>query len=150
MFLERHFERVVARAALYRALDNSGVVDLRRDHVVDDARARGPGARRAPPRKTGPKDTEDLDSLARMVTGVISALRYAMIQTGKPTPAQAARLVHALPAGRHGRIHDAAARAIPGSSATSGAKCSSAKPAPERHRCAADCARPAFDRCFAP
>jgi AcrR family transcriptional regulator len=48
---------------------------------------------RAPLRKSGPADTEDLDSLARMIMGVLSELRYAMIQTGKPSPTQAARLV---------------------------------------------------------
>lgn len=91
-FLERHFERVMERAALYRALTNSGVVDGRRDHAwamhehVVQALAEQL-------RKSGPKDTEDLQSLARMMLGVSSELRYAMIQTGKPTAAQAARLV---------------------------------------------------------
>ncbi len=85
MFLERHFERVVARAALYRALDNSGVVDLRRDHAWA-MRERAVQALAEHLGKTGPKDTEDLDSLARMITGVIAEMRYAMIQTGKPTP----------------------------------------------------------------
>ena len=91
-FLERHFERMVQRAALYRVLDNSGVVDQRRDHAaamrrhVVRALAEQLG-------KSGPKDTDDLESLARMVLGVMTALRHAMIETGKPTPAQAARLV---------------------------------------------------------
>jgi AcrR family transcriptional regulator len=92
MFLERHFERVVARAALYRALDNSGVIDLRRD-VSWTMRERAIQALAEHIRRSGPTDTEDLDSLARMVAGVINSLRNAMIQTGKPTPAQAARLV---------------------------------------------------------
>jgi AcrR family transcriptional regulator len=91
-FLERHFERVVERAALYRALHNSGVVDLRRDHAWA-MRQRAVKAFAEQLRRTGPKDTEDLESLARMVSGCISELRYAMMQTGKPTPAQAARLV---------------------------------------------------------
>jgi AcrR family transcriptional regulator len=91
-FLEKHFERVMERAALYRTLHNSGVVDDRRDHAwamherVVAALAEQLG-------KTGPKDTEDLESLARMMMGVSSELRYAMIHTGKPTPAHAARLV---------------------------------------------------------
>ncbi len=92
VFLERHFERVVARAALYRALDNSGVVDLRRDFSLA-MRERALQALAEHIRRGGPTDTEDIDSLARMVGGVISSLRNAMIQTGKPTPAQAARLV---------------------------------------------------------
>jgi AcrR family transcriptional regulator len=92
LFLERHFERVVARSALYRALDNSGVVDLRRD-VSWTMRESAVKALAEHLRRSGPKDTEDLDSLARMVAGVISSLRDAMIQTGNPTPAQAARLV---------------------------------------------------------
>jgi AcrR family transcriptional regulator len=91
-FLERHFERVVARAALYRALDNSGMVDLRRD-VSWTMRERAVKALAEHLRRSGPIDTEDLDSLARMIAGVTSSLRDAMIQTGKPTPAQAARLV---------------------------------------------------------
>lgn len=92
LFLERHFERVVARAALYRALDNSGVVGVRRD-VAWTMRERAVKALAEHLRRSGPKDTEDLDSLARMIAGVIASLRDAMIQTGKPTPAQAARLV---------------------------------------------------------
>jgi hypothetical protein len=44
-------------------------------------------------RRGGPKDTEDFESLARMVVGVMSELRYGMIQTGKPSPEQAARLI---------------------------------------------------------
>ena len=92
IFLERHFERVVARAALYRALDNSGVVDLRRD-ASWAMRERAVQALAEHIRRGGPTDTEDIESLARMVGGVISSLRNAMIQTGKPTPAQAARLV---------------------------------------------------------
>jgi AcrR family transcriptional regulator len=91
-FLERHFERVVERAPLYRALHNSGVVDLRRDHAWV-MRDRAIKAFAEQLRKSGPKDTEDLESLARMMSGCIAELRYAMIQTGKPTPAQAARLV---------------------------------------------------------
>jgi AcrR family transcriptional regulator len=92
LFLERHFERVVARAALYRALDNSGVVGLRRD-VSWSMREKAVQALAEHLRRSGPKDTEDLDSLARMIAGVIASLRDAMIQTGQPTPAQAARLV---------------------------------------------------------
>jgi AcrR family transcriptional regulator len=91
-FLERHFERVMERAPLYRALHNSGVVDGRRDHAWA-MRERAVKAL-AEELSHGPiKDTEDLESLARMIMGVTSELRYAMIQTGKPTPAQAARLV---------------------------------------------------------
>jgi len=90
-FFERHFERVVRLGALYRAMDNSGRVDLRRDpsamreHIVS--------ALTEYLSRTGLKDTEDLDSLARMIKGVISELRHSMMRTGKPTPAQAARLV---------------------------------------------------------
>ncbi len=91
-FLERHFERVVQRAPLYRALHNSGVVDGRRDHAWS-MRERAVKALAEQLRKSGPADTEDLDSLARMMMGVLSELRYAMIQTGKPSPTQAARLV---------------------------------------------------------
>jgi AcrR family transcriptional regulator len=91
-FLERHFERVMERARLYRALYNSGVVDGRRDHAWA-MRERAVMAL-AEELKHGPiKDTEDLESLARMIMGVTSELRYAMIHTGKPTPSQAARLV---------------------------------------------------------
>lgn len=90
-FLERHFERVVTRASLYRALDNSGVVDQRRDHATT-MRKHAVKALSEQLGRTGPKDTEDLDCLARMIMGVMSALRHAMIETGKPTPAQAARL----------------------------------------------------------
>jgi AcrR family transcriptional regulator len=90
-FLERHFERVVQRASLYRALHNSGVVDRRHDHAWT-MREHAIKALAEQLGKTGPKDTEDLESLARMISGVISELRYAMMQTGKPTPAQAARL----------------------------------------------------------
>lgn len=90
-FLERHFERVVERASLYRALHNSGVVDQRQDPAWT-MRERAVQALAEQLGKTGTKDTEDLESLARMITGVISELRYAMMQTGKPTPAQAARL----------------------------------------------------------
>jgi AcrR family transcriptional regulator len=91
-FLERHFERVTERAALYRALHNSGVVDDRRDHAWT-MREGAVKALTEQLRRTGPKDTEDLESLARMIMGVSSELRYAMIQTGKPSPAQAARMV---------------------------------------------------------
>ena len=90
-YLERHFERIVERASLYRALHNSGVVDMRQDHAWV-MRERAVKALAEQLGKTGAKDTEDLESLARMITGVISELRYAMMQTGKPTPAQAARL----------------------------------------------------------
>jgi AcrR family transcriptional regulator len=92
LFLERQFERVVERAPLYRALHNSGVVDLRRDHAWA-MRERTVKALAEQLRKTGPKDTDDFESLARMIMGVISELRYAMMQTGSPSPAQAARLV---------------------------------------------------------
>ena len=91
-FLERHFERMVQRAALYRALDNSGVVDQRRDHAAS-MRKHAVKALAEQLGRTGAKDTDDLESLARMIMGVMSALRHAMIETGKPTPAQAARLV---------------------------------------------------------
>ncbi|MDH5672602.1 MAG: TetR/AcrR family transcriptional regulator [Myxococcales bacterium] len=90
-YLERHFERVVDRAPLYRALMNSGVVDRGRDHAwamkekAVCALAEQLGA-------AGPRDTDDLQSLARMVMGAISELRYAMIHSGKPSPADAARL----------------------------------------------------------
>jgi AcrR family transcriptional regulator len=90
-FLERHFERVVQRAALYRALHNSGVVDGGRDHLWA-MREHAVQALAEQLGKTGPKDTEDLESLARMFMGVTTELRYAMINTGKPSPAQAARL----------------------------------------------------------
>jgi AcrR family transcriptional regulator len=91
-FLERHFERVMERSRLYRALHNSGVVDGRRDHAWA-MRERAVKAL-AEQLSIGPKkDTDDLESLARMIMGVSSELRYAMIQTGKPSPAQAARLV---------------------------------------------------------
>jgi AcrR family transcriptional regulator len=92
VFLERHFERVMERAPLYRALHNSGVVDGRRDHAWA-MRERAVKAL-AEQLESGPKkDTDDLESLARMMMGVTAELRYAMIQTGKPSPAQAARLV---------------------------------------------------------
>jgi AcrR family transcriptional regulator len=91
-FLERHFERVMQRAPLYRALHNSGVVDGRRDHAWT-MRERAVQALAEQLKQSGPKDTDDLQSLARMMMGVISELRYAMIQTGKPSAAQAARLV---------------------------------------------------------
>ncbi|MDD9934945.1 MAG: TetR/AcrR family transcriptional regulator, partial [Myxococcales bacterium] len=91
-FLERHFERVTKRADLYQALHNSGVVDCRRDHAWA-MKERAVAALTEQLRGSGPKDTEDLESLARMIMGVIGELRYAMIHTGKPTPAQAARLV---------------------------------------------------------
>lgn len=91
-FLERHFERVMERARLYRALYNSGVVDGRRDHAWA-MRERAVKALAEELRHGPIKDTEDLESLARMIMGVTSELRYAMIQTGKPSPAQAARLV---------------------------------------------------------
>src|SRR5262245_14891849 len=76
LFLERHFERVVARAALYRALDNSGVVDLRRDASAA-MRERAVQALAEHIRRGGQMDTDDIDSLARMVGGVISSLRNA-------------------------------------------------------------------------
>jgi len=91
-FLERHFERMAQRTALYRALDNSGVVDERRDHAAV-MRKHAVKALAEHLARTGTKDTDDLESLARMIMGVMSALRHAMIETGKPTPAQAARLV---------------------------------------------------------
>jgi AcrR family transcriptional regulator len=91
-FLERHFERVTERAALYRALHNSGVVDGRKDYAWA-MRERAVQALAEQLRRSGPKDTEDLDCLARMMMGVTSEIRYAMIQTGKPTPAVAARMV---------------------------------------------------------
>lgn len=91
-FLERHFERVTERAALYRALHNSGVVDGRKDHAWS-MRERAVQALAEQLKKSGPKDTDDIDVLARMMMGVTSELRYAMIQTGKPTPAVAARMV---------------------------------------------------------
>jgi AcrR family transcriptional regulator len=91
-FLEMHFERMVQYAQLYRALHNSGVVDDRRDHAwVMKERAVKALAEQLG--KSGSKDTTDLDSLARLMMGAIGELRYAMIHTGKPTPAQAARLV---------------------------------------------------------
>ena len=91
-FLEHHFERIVQRSALYRALDNSGVVDQRHDHAAV-MRKRAVKALAEQLGRNGAKDTDDLESLARMIMGVMSALRHAMIETGKPTPAQAARLV---------------------------------------------------------
>jgi AcrR family transcriptional regulator len=90
--LERHFERAVQHAALYRALHNSGVVDAGRDHLWA-MRERAVAAMAEELAKTGPKDTEDLESLARMVIGVTTEMRSALIYTGKPTPARAARLV---------------------------------------------------------
>ena len=91
-FLERHFERVMQRAPLYRTLHNSGVVDGRRDHAwaMHECAVQALAEQLA---HSGPKDTEDLESLARMMMGVSSELRYAMIHSGKPSPAQAARLV---------------------------------------------------------
>ena len=91
-YLEAHFARMVHYAQLYRALHNSGVVDDRRDHAwVMKERAVKALAEQLG--KSGPKDTPDLDSLARLMMGAIGELRYAMIHTGKPTPAQAARLI---------------------------------------------------------
>jgi AcrR family transcriptional regulator len=90
--LERHFERVVEHAALYRALHNSGIVDAGRDHVWA-MRERAVAALAEELGKTGPKDTADLESLARMFIGVTTEMRCAIIYTGKPSPAQAARLV---------------------------------------------------------
>ena len=104
-FLEKHFERVMERAALYRTMHNSGVVDDRRDHAWA-MHERVVGALAEQLGKTGPKDTEDLESLARMMMGVSSELRYAMIQTGKPTPAHAARLVTRFLQGAHRRVLD--------------------------------------------
>jgi AcrR family transcriptional regulator len=110
-FFERHFERVVRRAALYRAMDNSGRVDLRRDHST--MREHIVKALTEHLSRTGVKDTEDLESLARMIRGVISELRHSMMLTGKPTPAQAARLVTRFVQGgmaayttRHGLFSD--------------------------------------------
>jgi len=92
VFLEQHFERVTQRATLYRALENSGVVDLAKDHA-GTMRERVVHAVAEQLRRSGAKDTEDHESLARMVIGVISELRHGMIHHGRPSPAQAARLV---------------------------------------------------------
>jgi AcrR family transcriptional regulator len=91
-FLERHFERCTERAKLYRTLLNSGVVDGRKDHsfAMHELVAKALAEQL---HRSGPKDTEDLESLARMMIGVISEVRYAMIHTGRPAPAHAARLV---------------------------------------------------------
>lgn len=91
-YLELHFERMVQLAQLYRALHNSGVVDHRRDHAWA-MKERAVKALAEQLLKSGPKDACDVESLARLVMGAIGELRYAMIHTGKPTPAQAARLV---------------------------------------------------------
>jgi AcrR family transcriptional regulator len=91
-FLERYFERVVERAPLYRALRNSGIVDIRRDHAWD-IRESAVKAFTERLHNSNTKDVEDLESLARMISGSIAELRYSMMQTGRPTPAQAARLV---------------------------------------------------------
>jgi AcrR family transcriptional regulator len=91
-YLEAHFERMVQFAQLYRALQNSGVVDDRRDHAWA-MKERAVKALAEQLGKSGPKDTVDLDSLARLMMGAIGELRYAMIHTGRPSPAQAARLV---------------------------------------------------------
>ncbi|MGD8863182.1 MAG: TetR/AcrR family transcriptional regulator [Myxococcales bacterium] len=90
-YLERHFERVTKLAPLYRALHNSGVVDCRKDHAWA-IKEHAVSALAEQLRATGGRDTEDVESLARMMMGVTAELRYAMIQTGKPTPAEAARL----------------------------------------------------------
>jgi AcrR family transcriptional regulator len=90
--LERHFEHVVERASLYQALASSGLVDSRRDHALA-MREKVIAALVEQLARSGPKDTGDLDSLARMIIGVISEMRSSMVRTGKPAPAQAARLV---------------------------------------------------------
>jgi AcrR family transcriptional regulator len=90
--LERHFERAVQHAALYRALHSSGVVEAGHDRLWA-MRERAVAAMAEELGKTGPKDTDDLHSLARMVIGVTSEMRSALIYTGKPSPAEAARLV---------------------------------------------------------
>jgi len=90
--LEQHFDSVAARAPLYRTLRNSGIVDARRDHAWD-TRESAVKAFTEQLRICRPQAAGDLESLARLIDGCISELRYAMVQTGRPTPAQAARLV---------------------------------------------------------
>lgn len=91
-YLEHHFERVMERATLYQALASSGLVDSRRDHA-SAMREKVIAALAEQLQRSGPKDTADLDSLARMMVGVIAEIRSVMVRTGKPSPAHAARLV---------------------------------------------------------
>jgi AcrR family transcriptional regulator len=87
----KYFERVQQNAALYRALTNSGVVDRERKHLwhmnqqIVDVMVELL-------RSIGRLDTDDLESLARMLLGTVAELRFSLVHTGKPDPVTAGRL----------------------------------------------------------
>lgn len=87
----RYFERVSQNAALYRALMNSGVVDRERRHLwtlhqgLVDVMVELL-------QSIGRLDTDDLESLARMILGTVAELRFSVVHTGKPDPVTAGRL----------------------------------------------------------
>jgi AcrR family transcriptional regulator len=87
----RYFERVQQNAALYRALMNSGVVDQSRAHLWNLHRELVDVVVELL-QSIGRLDTDDLESLARMILGTVAELRFSVVHTGKPDPVTAGRL----------------------------------------------------------